>query len=137
MAALFILGGTGSPSESLTQRPVNPACLGAGRCPNSLTAVSPGCPLFALGVLRWAAMARRSKRPVAKSHRLKKSIYMDGDKRSISLEPFWTALEEIAANQSVRISKLVTTIDRNREHANLSSAIRLYVLHYYQRSSRK
>jgi predicted DNA-binding ribbon-helix-helix protein len=63
---------------------------------------------------------------------------MDGDKRSISLEePFWTALEEIATNQSVRISKLVTTIDRNREHANLSSAIRLYVLDYYQRSSRK
>ena len=35
-----------------------------------------------------------------------------------------------AAQKGVRISKLVTTIDHNREHANLSSAIRLYVLDY-------
>jgi len=83
-------------------------------------------------------MARRSKRPLAKNRLLKKTVYVDGDKTTISVdEPFWTALQEIAANQSVRVSKLVTTIDRNREHANLSSAIRLYVLDYYQRSSRK
>jgi predicted DNA-binding ribbon-helix-helix protein len=82
-------------------------------------------------------MARKSKGPFAKSHLLKKSIYVGGGKtRSIALEEaFWAALQKIAANQSVAISELVATVDRNREHANLSSTIRLYVLDYFQRGA--
>jgi predicted DNA-binding ribbon-helix-helix protein len=67
-----------------------------------------------------------------KSQVRKISMTLGGHKTSISLEAdFWTALQEIAATQSVRTSELVATINRDREHANLSSAIRLYVLNYY------
>jgi predicted DNA-binding ribbon-helix-helix protein len=44
------------------------------------------------------------------------------------------ALKEIAAAQSTPVNHLVETIDRERrkrQHANLSSAIRLFVLDYY------
>jgi len=58
---------------------------------------------------------------------------IDDHKSSISLEDnFWTALQEISAAKGVRPSELVTTIAHGREHANLSSAIRLYVLDYYR-----
>jgi predicted DNA-binding ribbon-helix-helix protein len=73
-----------------------------------------------------------------KSTVVKRSIAIDGHLTSITLEDdFWTALQEISAAKGVRVSELVATIDHGREHANLSSAIRLYVLDYYQRSSRK
>ena len=59
---------------------------------------------------------------------------IDGHQTSVSLEEdFWVALREISAAQGVGISELAATIDHDREHANLSSAIRLYVLDYYQR----
>ena len=55
-------------------------------------------------------------------------------KTSINLEAdFWDGLEEVAAHEGVSIPRLVTRIDTKREHANLSSAIRLYVLDYYMR----
>src|SRR4029077_2674811 len=40
----------------------------------------------------------------------------------------WSALKEIAAAQSVSVSRLVTKIDSKRQYANLSSAIRLFIL---------
>jgi predicted DNA-binding ribbon-helix-helix protein len=48
---------------------------------------------------------------------------------------FWTALKEIAAAQGTTIGRLIATIDherRERQHINLSSAIRLFVLDYYR-----
>jgi predicted DNA-binding ribbon-helix-helix protein len=48
---------------------------------------------------------------------------------------FWGALQEISAAQGVRVSELVTTISHGGEHANLSSAIRLFVLDYYRQQA--
>jgi predicted DNA-binding ribbon-helix-helix protein len=48
---------------------------------------------------------------------------------------FWDALKEIAAAQGTPLGQLVATIDKQRRsggHANLSSAIRLFVLDYYR-----
>jgi predicted DNA-binding ribbon-helix-helix protein len=42
-------------------------------------------------------------------------------------------LKEIATHEGVSVSALVTRIDAGRQHANLSSAIRLYVLGHYRR----
>ena len=68
-----------------------------------------------------------------KSKVLKRSVEIDDRKTSISLEDaFWTALQEIAALQNVRPSELIATINRHRDHANLSSTIRLYVLNHYR-----
>src|SRR6186997_3520712 len=68
-----------------------------------------------------------------KSSVVKRSIVIDGHKTSVSLEdPFWTDLKKIAHTQQVTLSELVTKIDGRREQSNLSSAIRLFVLHHYE-----
>jgi predicted DNA-binding ribbon-helix-helix protein len=68
-----------------------------------------------------------------KSRVLKRSIIISGRKTSISLEDeFWDGLREIAALQGVTMSTLVSTIDTNLQHQNLSSAIRLFVLDHYR-----
>ena len=68
-----------------------------------------------------------------KSSVSKRSIVIAGHKTSVSLEDeFWNSLKEIAHDRSVTLAELVARIDRNREHANLSSAIRLFVLGVYR-----
>jgi predicted DNA-binding ribbon-helix-helix protein len=73
-------------------------------------------------------------RPELPSQILKRSVAIDRQKTSLSLEAaFWLALKEIAAHQRVSIPTLVSRIDTERQHANLSSAVRLYVLDHYRR----
>jgi predicted DNA-binding ribbon-helix-helix protein len=68
-----------------------------------------------------------------KSPVVKRSIVIAGHKTSVSLEDaFWTALKEIAAGRDLTLSDLVATIDSERQHGNLSSAIRLFVLDFYR-----
>jgi predicted DNA-binding ribbon-helix-helix protein len=65
---------------------------------------------------------------------LKRSVAIARHKTSLSLEvAFWNALKEIAAHEGISIGQLVSRIDADRQHANLSSAVRLYVLDYYRR----
>ncbi|HWL06564.1 MAG TPA: ribbon-helix-helix domain-containing protein [Xanthobacteraceae bacterium] len=69
-----------------------------------------------------------------KSPVVKRSIVIAGHKTSVSLEDaFWDGLKEIAAGRHVTLSDLVVSIDTGRQHGNLSSAIRLFVLDYYRR----
>jgi predicted DNA-binding ribbon-helix-helix protein len=54
-------------------------------------------------------------------------------RQGVSLEDaFWNALREIANERDMTLSKLIKAIDTDRQHANLSSAIRLFVLGYYR-----
>ena len=69
-----------------------------------------------------------------KSPVIKRSIVIAGHKTSVSLEDaFWKALKDIAVLRQVTLSDLVGSIDGERRHGNLSSAIRLFVLDYYQK----
>ena len=69
-----------------------------------------------------------------KSSIAKRSIVFNGQKTSVSLEDeFWNALKEIAGERAIHLSDLVAEIDERRGHGNLSSALRLFVLDYYQR----
>jgi predicted DNA-binding ribbon-helix-helix protein len=71
--------------------------------------------------------------PRKPSQVLKRSINIAGHKTSASLEDaFWSALKEIAATRKISLSDLVSTIDNERQHGNLSSTIRLFVLEYYR-----
>jgi predicted DNA-binding ribbon-helix-helix protein len=64
-----------------------------------------------------------------KSPVVKRSIVIDGHKTSVSLEDaFWQGLKKIAGERQTTLSDLIATIDANRRHGNLSSAIRLFVL---------
>jgi predicted DNA-binding ribbon-helix-helix protein len=64
----------------------------------------------------------------------RRTIIIGRHRTSISLEDaFWSELKEIAHSQRATVSKLVTQIDHTRQQANLSSAIRLYVLEHISR----
>src|SRR5262245_62922467 len=68
-----------------------------------------------------------------KSRVVKRSIVVNGHKTSVSLEDeFWSALKVIAGKRLMNLSDLVTAIDGQRQHGNLSSAIRLFVLDFYR-----
>jgi predicted DNA-binding ribbon-helix-helix protein len=68
-----------------------------------------------------------------KSSVSKRSIVIAGHKTSVSLEDeFWDSLKEIARERGMTLGALVAAIDANRQHANLSSAIRLFVLGVYR-----
>jgi predicted DNA-binding ribbon-helix-helix protein len=68
-----------------------------------------------------------------KSQLVKRSIAIDGHRTSISLEDdFWNSLREIAHQQHKTVSQLVARIDEERKFANLSSAVRLFVLGCYR-----
>ncbi len=73
-----------------------------------------------------------------KSSVVKRSIVINGHKTSVSLEDaFWTDLKKIAHAQQVTLSELVTKIDGTREQNNLSSAIRLFVLHHFRSEDKR
>jgi predicted DNA-binding ribbon-helix-helix protein len=64
---------------------------------------------------------------------LKRSVVVAGHKTSVSLEDaFWKAFREIAYEQNMTLSELAAVIDDGRQHGNLSSAIRLFVLDFYR-----
>ena len=59
---------------------------------------------------------------------VKRSVRIAGHPTSISLEPeFWVELVRIAGERGISINTLVTEIDATRT-ANLSSALRVFVL---------
>src|SRR5262245_41979364 len=77
-------------------------------------------------------MSRRKGRPRAKSMVLKRTVSIAGHKTSVSLEDaFWQALEEIASERDMTRGKLIAAIDSKRQHGNLSSTVRLFVLDFY------
>ena len=70
----------------------------------------------------------------------KRSVTLDRHRTSVSLEaPFWDALKHIADERSMSLNALIELIDHERVdiHMNLSAALRIYVLHYYQRKVRE
>jgi predicted DNA-binding ribbon-helix-helix protein len=68
-----------------------------------------------------------------KSPVVKRSIVIAGHKTSVSLEDaFWKGLKDIAIVRQITLSDLVASIDAERSHGNLSSAIRLFVLDHYR-----
>jgi predicted DNA-binding ribbon-helix-helix protein len=65
----------------------------------------------------------------------KRSLVVNGRNSSVSLEDeFWNEAVAIAAARGVAVSTLISEIDQQRGGAaNLSSAIRTFVLlHYYK-----
>jgi predicted DNA-binding ribbon-helix-helix protein len=60
---------------------------------------------------------------------VKRSLTISGHRTSVSLEDaFWRRLKALAANRALSLSALIAEIDASRGGANLSSAIRVFVL---------
>ena len=51
---------------------------------------------------------------------------------SNSVIEFWDSLKEIAGERGMSVGAMIGAIDGGRKHANLSSAIRLFVLDVYR-----
>ena len=67
-----------------------------------------------------------------KSLIVKRSVVLAGYHRSVSLEDeFWKGLKEIAGGRNMTLMDLVRAINAQRQHDNLSSALRLFVLECY------
>ena len=61
-----------------------------------------------------------------------RSIVLAGHRTGISLEDeFWEGLKEIAQERHMTPSELISVINADRQNANLSSTIRLFVLGFY------
>ena len=64
---------------------------------------------------------------------IKRSIFINGHKTSVSLEDeFWHGLLEIADQDRLTVPMLVERIDRDRNTCNLSSAIRIFVFSHFR-----
>jgi predicted DNA-binding ribbon-helix-helix protein len=67
----------------------------------------------------------------------KRSVVLAGHRTSISLEAeFWLALRDVARGRGISVNALVATIDAGRgagRPANLSSALRVFILDCYRR----
>jgi predicted DNA-binding ribbon-helix-helix protein len=73
-----------------------------------------------------AMTVKPDRRPTAV---VKHSLLIAGHATSVSLEDaFWQALKATAARQGLSVAALVAEIDAIRDGANLSSAIRVYLL---------
>lgn len=62
----------------------------------------------------------------------KRSVVVNGRNSSVSLEDeFWNEIVAIANARGMPVGKLIPEVDRQRQAANLSSAIRTFVLQQY------
>jgi predicted DNA-binding ribbon-helix-helix protein len=60
---------------------------------------------------------------------VKRSLVIAGHRTSVSLEDaFWRRLRGLAAERGLSLNGLAAMIDASRKDANLSSAIRVFVL---------
>lgn len=78
-------------------------------------------------------MPAASRRPMATEGAnalvVKRSLVITGHRTSISLEDaFWRRLRAIAAERGLSLNRLAAMVDASRGGANLSSAIRVFVL---------
>ena len=68
-----------------------------------------------------------------KSRIVKHSILLADHKTSVSLDnEFWNGMKNIADELHLTVSELIRDIGAQRQHDNLSSALRLFVLEYYR-----
>lgn len=75
---------------------------------------------------------------IGKSAVTKRSVVIGGHKTSVSLEePFWSEVRAIAEAEQITVSTLLRRIDRERSNANLSSAIRVFVLEHVREKVRR
>lgn len=60
---------------------------------------------------------------------IKRSLSISGHRTSVSLEEiFWSELRAVADKRSQSVAALVAEVDATRGEANLSSALRVFVL---------
>jgi predicted DNA-binding ribbon-helix-helix protein len=68
----------------------------------------------------------------------KRSVKVGKYHTSVTMEDaFWEGLKEIARERELPLNTLIADINKKRQHANLSSVIRLFVLDHYIKLSKQ
>ena len=76
-----------------------------------------------------ATVSTRQMNDAAPQRVIKRSLSIAGHRTSVSLEEiFWSELRAIAEQRAQSVAALVAEIDAARGEANLSSALRVFVL---------
>ena len=89
-----------------------------------------------LGAARQGELIQRSPHDSSDARVVKRSLVIAGHRTSISLEDaFWRRLRHIAAERGLSLNRLAAMIDASRGSANLSSAVRVFVLEIESASS--
>lgn len=62
-----------------------------------------------------------------------RNVTVAGRRTSIRLEPpMWLALRQVCARERATVNEVVTAIERSRTELSLTSAIRVYLLRYFE-----
>jgi predicted DNA-binding ribbon-helix-helix protein len=62
-----------------------------------------------------------------------RNVTVAGRRTSIRLEPsMWEALQQICGREGATINEVVTEIERTRTESTLTSAIRVFILRYFE-----
>ncbi|MBV6634096.1 MAG: ribbon-helix-helix domain-containing protein [Alphaproteobacteria bacterium] len=62
---------------------------------------------------------------------LSKSITINGRRTSIRMErSLWVVLDEVAANEQLRLRDLVALVDRSKSEHGLTAALRVFAVNY-------
>jgi predicted DNA-binding ribbon-helix-helix protein len=68
-----------------------------------------------------------------KSLRVKRSVILGGKKTCVNIEDqFWQALTDVVKERQTTLAELVTSINAQRQNANLASAVRVFILAHFQ-----
>ncbi len=63
-----------------------------------------------------------------------RNVKVDGRRTSLRMEPeLWDAAFDIAQRRALSVNDLLTEIDQTRGEANLTGALRVYIIGYYRR----
>lgn len=65
-----------------------------------------------------------------------RNVTVNGRRTSLRMEPLlWDSLKEIAQREGLTIHKMCSEIDCRRGPANLTAALRVFIISYYRRAA--
>lgn len=70
------------------------------------------------------------------AHLVCRNVTVNGRRTSLRMEPLlWASLREIAERESMTINRICSEIDQRRGHANLTAALRVFIISYYRNAA--
>lgn len=70
------------------------------------------------------------------AHLVCRNVTVNGRRTSLRMEPLlWSALSEIAEREALTINRICSEIDDRRGAANLTAALRVFIISYYRNAA--
>lgn len=66
------------------------------------------------------------------NNKISRTIRLNTRRTSIKMENvFWEALKKISINEKISVAKICSIVDKNRKNLALTSALRIFTVHYF------